>query len=79
MPTVLDAANIPHPESVGGVTQEPLEGVSMAYSFDDADAPSNHHTQYFEMFANRAIYHDGWVAACFHGRVPVGALAEAGS
>jgi arylsulfatase len=70
VPTVLDVANIPHPESVCGVRQEPLEGVSMLYSFDEAGAPSNHRTQYFEILANRAIYHDGWVATCFHGRPP---------
>jgi len=70
VPTILDAANIPAPERVNGVIQEPLEGVSMMYSFDDAAAPSNHPTQYFEILANRAIYHEGWVAACFHGRVP---------
>ena len=69
-PTILDAANIPAPERIDGVVQEPIEGVSMRYSFDDAGAPSNHRTQYFEILANRAIYHDGWVAACFHGRVP---------
>ncbi len=70
VPTILDAANIPAPERVNGVAQEPIEGVSMLYSFEDPDAPSNHRTQYFEILANRAIYHDGWVAACFHGRVP---------
>jgi arylsulfatase A-like enzyme len=70
LPTILDAANIPAPERVDGVVQEPIEGVSMLYSFDDAEKPSNHRTQYFEILANRGIYHDGWVASCFHGRVP---------
>ena len=70
VPTILDAANIPSPERINGVAQEPLEGVSMLYSFTDAGKPSNHCTQYFEILANRAIYHEGWVAACFHGRVP---------
>ena len=70
VPTILDAANITAPERVNGVAQEPHEGVSMLYSFDDAAAPGNHRTQYFEILANRAIYQDGWVAACFHGRVP---------
>jgi arylsulfatase A-like enzyme len=70
VPTILDAANIPAPERVNGVTQEPIEGVSMLYSFEDAEAPSNHRTQYFEILANRAIYNEGWVAACFHGRPP---------
>jgi arylsulfatase len=69
-PTLLEAAKIPHPESVCGVAQEPLEGTSMVYSFGDGSAPSNHHTQYFEILANRAIYHDGWIASCFHGRSP---------
>ena len=70
MPTILEAAGIPQPQSVGGVEQEPIEGVSMLYSFDSAGAPSTRRTQYFEILANRAIYHDGWVAACFHGRPP---------
>ena len=70
MPTILEAAGIPQPQSVGGVEQEPIEGVSMLYSFDGAGAPSTRRTQYFEILANRAIYHDGWVAACFHGRPP---------
>ena len=62
MPTILEAAGVPQPTSVYGVTQEPVEGTSMMYAFNDADAPSTRTTQYFEMFANRAIYHDGWVA-----------------
>ena len=70
VPTILDAADVPAPERVNGVAQEPIEGVSMLYSFTDAEKPSNHRTQYFEILANRAIYHEGWVAACFHGRVP---------
>ena len=65
VPTILEAAQINAPESVDGIQQKPLEGISMAYTFDaaNAKAPSRRHTQYFEMFANRAIYHDGWVAA----------------
>jgi arylsulfatase len=70
VPTILEAAGIPQPRMVNGVPQKPIEGVSMAYSFDDAKVPSTRTTQYFEMFANRALYHNGWVAACFHGRVP---------
>jgi arylsulfatase A-like enzyme len=62
-PTILEAAGVPAPAVLNGVPQKPIEGVSMVYSFDDAKAPTRHHTQYFEMFANRAIYHDGWVAA----------------
>jgi arylsulfatase A-like enzyme len=51
------------PAVLNGVPQKPIEGVSMVYSFDNAKAPPKHRTQYFEMFANRAIYNDGWVAA----------------
>ena len=63
MPTILEAVGVPSPDILNGVAQKPVEGVSMAYSFDSAQAPSHHHVQYFEMFANRAIYQDGWVAA----------------
>jgi arylsulfatase A-like enzyme len=65
VPTILDVAGIPQPTSVDGVKQKPIEGVSMAYTFDksNADAPSKRTTQYFEMFGDRAIYHDGWIAA----------------
>ena len=69
-PTILEAAGIPEPREVNGVPQKPIEGVSMAYTFDDAKAPSQRVTQYFEMFGNRALYHDGWVAGCQHGRLP---------
>ena len=69
-PTILDAAGIEEPTHVNGVEQKPIEGTSMRYTFDDASAPSRRRTQYFEILGNRAIYHDGWVAACFHGRVP---------
>jgi arylsulfatase A-like enzyme len=65
-PTVLEAAGLPEPISVHGVAQRPLEGVSMAYSFADADAPDRHSTQYFEMFCNRGIYHQGWTAVTRH-------------
>jgi arylsulfatase A-like enzyme len=65
-PTVLEAANLPEPKSVNGTVQEPIEGVSMAYTFDHADAKSTHKTQYFEMFGNRAIYDDGWFAGTVH-------------
>ncbi|HXJ23154.1 MAG TPA: arylsulfatase [Polyangia bacterium] len=69
-PTILAAAGIPEPVMVNGVAQKPIEGVSLLYSFGDAKAKGNRPTQYFEMFGNRAIYHDGWVAACRHGRLP---------
>ena len=62
-PTILEAAGVQAPAVLNGVPQKPIEGVSMVYTFDDAKAPSTHRTQYFEMFGNRAIYHDGWVAA----------------
>jgi arylsulfatase len=65
-PTVLEVCQLPEPKSVNGVVQRPLEGVSMAYTFDDATAKDRHTTQYFEIFANRAIYHDGWVAGTVH-------------
>ena len=61
-PTVLEVAGLPEPIIVNGVQQMPLHGVSMAYSFDDADAAERHETQYFEMFVNRGIYHKGWTA-----------------
>ncbi len=70
VPTILEAANIPEPYMVNGVAQKPIEGISMMYSFDNANAPEQRHTQYFEMFGNRALYHDGWIAACRHGRLP---------
>jgi arylsulfatase len=65
-PTILELAGLPEPTSVHGVQQMPLEGTSMAYSFDAADAPDRHETQYFEMFGNRGIYHKGWTAVTRH-------------
>ena len=65
-PTVLEAAGIPAPLFVHGIQQAPLEGVSMAYTFDDPDAEDRHTTQYFEMFVNRGIYHEGWTAVTRH-------------
>jgi arylsulfatase len=62
-PTIYEAVGIPFPDILNGVAQKPIEGVSMVYSFDDAEAPGQRRTQYFEMFINRAIYHDGWWAA----------------
>ena len=63
VPTILEAAGIQAPETVNGIAQKPIEGVSMVYTFDNANAPSKRDTQYFEMFGNRAVYHDGWIAA----------------
>lgn len=65
-PTVLEMAGLPEPTFVHGVQQQPIEGVSMAYSFDDAEAADRHTTQYFEMFGNRGIYHKGWSAVTKH-------------
>jgi len=69
-PTILEAAGLPAPSFVNGVMQEPLHGVSMMYSFDDAKAPERHETQYFEMVCNRGIYHKGWTAVTRHGNMP---------
>ena len=65
-PTVLELAGLPEPVMVNGVQQKPIEGVSMAYSFNDAKAAERHETQYFEMFGNRGIYHKGWTAVTKH-------------
>jgi len=65
-PTILEAAGLPQPQFVNGIQQHPIEGVSMAYSFNDANATDQHETQYFEMFGNRAIYHNGWTAVTRH-------------
>ena len=72
VPTILEVVGIREPISVDGVPQKPIEGVSMAYTFDraNADAKSTRTTQYFEMLGNRALYHDGWIASCRHGRLP---------
>ncbi|MBI5175433.1 MAG: arylsulfatase [Candidatus Melainabacteria bacterium] len=65
-PTILEVAGLPEPKSVNGTVQTPIEGVSLAYTFDDAKAESKHKTQYFEIFGNRSIYHDGWLAGTVH-------------
>jgi arylsulfatase len=65
-PTILEAAGLPEPTFVNGVQQHPIEGVSMAYSFNDAKASERRETQYFEMFGNRGIYHKGWTAVTRH-------------
>jgi len=64
VPTVLEALDLEPPTSIKGVTQSPLEGVSFADAFDNAEAPNQHNTQYFEMLGHRSIYHDGWRAVC---------------
>ncbi len=79
-PTALEAARIPQPRAVNGVAQRPMDGVSMLYSADDARAADRRTTQYFEMFGNRGIYHEGWVACTRHSIpwliVPLPPLSE---
>jgi arylsulfatase len=67
VPTILEACKIPEPKVVNGIPQQPIEGVSMLYSFDDATAKGRRTTQYFELATNRAIYDDGWVACSRYG------------
>jgi arylsulfatase A-like enzyme len=77
-PTVFEACKVPAPKTVNGIQQDPIEGTSMLYSFDDAAAKDRHTVQYFEMFGNRAIYKDGWYARTIHrpawNRTPTQAL-----
>jgi arylsulfatase len=72
VPTILEASGITQPDTINGIKQIPVEGVSMAYTWDkaNADAPTRHTTQYFEMLGNRAIYNDGWVAATTPATIP---------
>ena len=65
-PTILEAAGLPEPVTVNGIPQDPIEGTSMLYSFNDAGAPERHETQYFEIVGNRGIYHKGWTAVTKH-------------
>ncbi|HEY8138621.1 MAG TPA: sulfatase-like hydrolase/transferase, partial [Methylocystis sp.] len=81
VPTLLEATGIKAPNVVDGIKQKPIEGVSMMYTFDmaNADTPSRHHTQYFEMMGDHAIYHDGWIASTKVQRPPwkvVGAVSQ---
>ncbi len=69
-PTILEAAGIPEPKTVDGIAQEPMDGTSFLYTFDDATAPERHTTQYFEMFGSRGMYKDGWWAASRPDRLP---------
>jgi len=69
-PTILDAAGIQAPKQMSGIRQRPMDGASLVYSFDAANAQERHKTQYFEVFGHRAIYHDGWMASAFHARLP---------
>jgi arylsulfatase len=80
-PTVLEVAGITEPTQVHGVTQSPMEGTSLLYSFSDAGAPEQHETQYFEVGGNRGIYHKGWSAvtphmASWHAHLPAGPFDE---
>ncbi len=70
MPTVLEATGLTAPAVIDGIAQKPLDGSSLTYTFADPKAPERHHVQYFEVFGNRAIYQDGWMASTFHGRRP---------
>ncbi|MDD3798464.1 MAG: arylsulfatase [Novosphingobium sp.] len=69
-PTILDAAGIPEPESVNGVAQQPVDGISFAYSFADGKAQGRRRTQYFELLGTRGIYHNGWWAGTTPQRLP---------
>lgn len=72
VPTMLEVTGIPAPEMVDGIKQKPIEGMSLAYTFDkaNADAPSHHHTQYFEMMGVQGLYHDGWMLSSVPTRPP---------
>ncbi len=70
-PTVYEVTSIPAPKIVNGIVQDPIEGTSLAYTFNDAAAPEKHTVQYFEMFGNRGVYQDGWYARTIH-RLPWG-------
>jgi len=66
VPTILETAGLPEPYMVNGIAQKPIEGVSMNYTFDDPEVEDQRVTQYFEMFGNRGIYHEGWTAVTRH-------------
>jgi arylsulfatase A-like enzyme len=70
VPTIYDLVRITPPRLVNGFPQDPIDGVSMAYSFADADAKGRKPTQYFEIVGSRAIYHDSWIESVFGPRVP---------
>ena len=79
VPTILDVCGVPAPKRVNGVDQKPMDGVSMAYTFNDAAAKGTRTTQYFELVGNRAIYHDGWIACTYPFRKPwqtVGGISQ---
>ncbi len=70
VPTIYELIGVTPPKVVNGVPQDPIDGTSFAYAFDEADAPGRLHTQYFEIMGSRAIYHDGWLASAFGPRAP---------
>ena len=67
VPTILERCGVAFPTAFNGVEQNPLAGVSMRYSFDAAEAPTQKETQYYEMFGNRGVWHKGWKAVTEHG------------
>jgi arylsulfatase A-like enzyme len=69
-PTIYEVVGITPPRSVNGIPQDPIDGVSFAYTFNDAKAKDRLLTQYFEIMGSRAIYHDGWIASAFGPRIP---------
>ena len=79
LPTILEAAGIRAPDTIDGIAQKPIEGVSMAYAFKkaNADAPSPHKTQYFEMFGVQGLYNDGWMLSAVPVRPPWDLLGKA--
>jgi arylsulfatase A-like enzyme len=77
VPTILEATGIPAPDMVDGIAQKPIEGTSMVYSFDHADAPSPHKTQYFEMMGVQGLYSDGWMLSAVPVRAPWELLGKA--
>lgn len=70
VPTILELCHVPQPKRVNGIDQRPMDGISMVYTFNNPNEPSHRHTQYFEMMGNRALYHDGWIAATTPYRKP---------
>ena len=79
LPTILEAAHVPQPVSVDGVKQQPVDGISMMYTFEDAKAAERHTLQYSEMHANVSLYSDGWMAAKRSGMLPWTYVANTGS
>lgn len=70
VPTILEAASLPEPETINGFKQVPMNGKSLLYTLNNPDAPEQHKTQYFEVIANQGIYHEGWIANSTPKRLP---------